>query len=74
MFQASTAGKQIEGDIKNVIGFGVRRVILENRNRLIDVFPQFRLFDQALSQTDTATRDGLLFFRELVFDFLANNV
>ncbi|GAB5486267.1 MAG: hypothetical protein Pars93KO_27010 [Parasphingorhabdus sp.] len=48
MFKASAAGEEIERDVEHVIGFCVRRVILEKRNRLVDVLSEICLLDQLL--------------------------
>ena len=73
MLKTGPATEQVQGNVEDMIGFVIGSVELEDGCGAVDVLPQLELPDQLQNQAEPATGYGLLFFRQLVFDFTTTN-
>jgi len=62
MIQTGATGKQIQGDVENMISFVVRHMQFKNGSRGVHMLSQVELFDQLHDDSNPAARDGLLIF------------
>ncbi len=66
MFEARSAGEQIERDVQHMVRFVVRGVELEDRHGAIDLVAEAGLFDELENHSQSAARNRLRLLGQLV--------